>query len=162
MRRKRSAMWIGRWAVAVWLFACATLLARPALGAEGPAAAADRSAGVEFFEQRIRPVLVERCYKCHSAEAEQNKKLKGKLRLDTRDGILKGGESGKPAIVPGDADHSLLIEAILYKNEDLQMPPKGRLSEAQVADFVAWVGMGAPDPRAASSSATTVAARPDS
>ena len=105
------------------------------------AAATDHPAGIEFFEQRIRPVLVDRCYKCHSAEAEQNKKLKGKLRLDTREGLLKGGESGKPAVVPGDADHSLLIEAIRYKNEDLQMPPKGRLTDAQVADFVAWVGM---------------------
>ena len=63
----------------------------------------------EFFEKRIRPVLVERCYKCHSTTSE---KLKGSLLLDTRAGVLKGGESGKPAAVPGDAGRSLLIEAI--------------------------------------------------
>ncbi len=101
-------------------------------------------AGVEFFEKKIRPVLVERCYKCHSAESE---KLKGALHLDTPEGIKKGGESAKPAIVPGDPDRSILIEAIRYKNEDLQMPPKQRLTDAQIADFVAWVQMGAPDPR---------------
>src|SRR4051812_26387709 len=87
----------------------------------------------DFFESKIRPVLVERCYKCHSATSE---KLKGSLLLDTREGMLKGGESGKPAVVPGQPNKSLLIEAIQYKNEDLQMPPKQRLSEQQVADFV--------------------------
>ncbi|MCI0744538.1 MAG: PSD1 and planctomycete cytochrome C domain-containing protein [Verrucomicrobia subdivision 3 bacterium] len=99
---------------------------------------------VDFFEKKIRPVLVERCYKCHSASSE---KLKGGLLLDTREGMLKGGETGKPAIVPGDPEASLLIEAIRYQNEDLQMPPKERLTERQVADFVAWINAGAADPR---------------
>src|SRR5688500_14714807 len=99
---------------------------------------------VEFFEKKIRPVLAERCYKCHSASAE---KLKGGLLLDTREGILKGGETGKPSVVPGDAEASLLIEAIRYGNEDLQMPPKERLTDQQVADFVAWINAGAADPR---------------
>ncbi|MEY2428582.1 MAG: hypothetical protein QOJ40_1467, partial [Verrucomicrobiota bacterium] len=101
----------------------------------------------EFFERKIRPLLAERCYACHSAEAE---KLKGGLLLDTKEGMLKGGESGKPAIIPGNAEASLLIEAIRYKNEDLQMPPpkKGRLREDQITDLTAWVNMGAPDPRA--------------
>src|SRR3954471_11044851 len=99
---------------------------------------------LDFFETRIRPVLVERCYKCHSATSE---KLKGGLLLDTREGMLKGGESGKPAIVPGAAEKSLVIEAIRYKNEDLQMPPKQKLSAPQIADFVSWVSSGAPDPR---------------
>jgi hypothetical protein len=107
---------------------------------EPPAAAED----FDFFEKKIRPVLVERCYKCHSAGSE---KLKAELLLDTREGTLRGGESGKPAIVPGDAEKSRLIEAIRYQNEDLQMPPKRKLSEEQIADFVAWVSMGAPDPR---------------
>lgn len=98
----------------------------------------------DFFEKRIRPVLVDHCYKCHSASSE---KLKGALLLDTREGMLKGGESGKPAIVPGDAEASLLVEAIRYGNEDLQMPPKERLTEQQVADFVAWINSGATDPR---------------
>src|SRR5436309_12282153 len=100
--------------------------------------AASPSAGLEFFEKKIRPVLVERCYKCHSAQSE---KLKGGLYLDTPEGLKKGGESGKPSIIPGDPDRSVLIEAIRYKNEDLQMPPKQRLSDAQIADFVAWVQM---------------------
>src|SRR6266536_3086264 len=106
-----------------------------------------KSEQIDFFEKKVRPVLVERCYKCHSSTAE---KVKGDLLLDTREGMLKGGESGKRVLVPGDADRSRLIEAIRYLNEDLQMPPKkagGKLSEEQISDFVAWVNIGAPDPR---------------
>jgi hypothetical protein len=109
-----------------------------------------RAASVEdfdFFETRIRPVLVEHCYPCHSATSE---KLKGGLRLDSPQGMLKGGASGQPAIVPGDPDRSRLIQAIRYVNEELQMPPRergGRLSERQIGDFVRWVNTGAPDPR---------------
>src|SRR5438105_3673908 len=107
--------------------------------------AASPSRGVEFFEKKIRPVLVERCYKCHSARSE---KVKGDLRLDSREGMLKGGESGKPGVVPGDDNKSLLIESIRYKNDDLKMPPakEGKLSDEQIADFVSWVRMGAPYP----------------
>jgi len=83
---------------------------------------------VDFFEKKIRPVLAERCYKCHSASSE---KLKGGLLLDTREGALKGGESGRPSVVPGDAEASLLIEAIRYGNEDLQMPPIPGATESQ-------------------------------
>ena len=98
----------------------------------------------EFFENKVRPVLSKHCYKCHSAEAT---KVKGGLLLDTREATLKGGDSG-PALVPGDAEKSLLIKAVRYTDPDLQMPPKGeKLSDAQVADLVAWVKMGAPDPR---------------
>src|SRR6266496_6584465 len=106
-----------------------------------------RTRDFDFFEKKIRPVLVERCYKCHSASAE---KVKGALMLDTREGMLKGGESGKPAVVAGDVGKSRLIEAIRYTNDDLQMPPKkagGKLSDEQIADFIAWINMGAPDPR---------------
>ena len=110
---------------------------------------------VDFFEKKIRPVLAERCYKCHSASAE---KLKGGLLLDTREGILKGGETGKPSVVPGDAEASLLIEAVRYGNEDLQMPPKERLTEQQIADFVAWINAGAVDPRTNAAIASTAAA----
>ena len=106
-------------------------------------AAKPTAAGLAFFEKKIRPVLVERCYKCHSAESE---KLKGELMLDTRVGIRKGGESGH-AVVPGKLKESLLIESIRYENEDLEMPPKGKLPEAVIADFEKWVMMGAPDPR---------------
>lgn len=97
--------------------------------------------GLEFFEKKIRPVLVAHCYECHSREAD---KTKGGLLLDSRAGVLRGGESG-PAAVPGKPAESLLIEAIRY--ESFEMPPTGRLPEAVVADFVKWVEMGAPDPR---------------
>src|SRR3954469_6795928 len=97
----------------------------------------------EFFETKIRPVLVEHCYKCHSAQSE---KLKGGLHVDTRQGLLRGGDTG-PAVVPGDPDKSLLIRALLYKDETLQMPPKKRLPDEVVNDFIAWVKSGAPDPR---------------
>jgi hypothetical protein len=100
---------------------------------------------VEFFEKKIRPALAEHCFKCHSSEAEKSKKLKGGLRLDTRDGPRKGGDSG-PAIVPGKADHSLLIKVLRYDG-DVKMPPTKKLPEAVIADFERWVAMGAPDPR---------------
>src|SRR5207245_310647 len=79
----------------------------------------------------------------HSATAI---KIKGGLLLDSRQALLKGGDSG-PAVVPGDPEKSLLIQAVRYLDEDLQMPPKHRLDPQQVADLVAWVKMGAPDPR---------------
>src|SRR5712691_2363577 len=91
--------------------------------------------GIEFLEKNIRPILAERCYECHSANS---KKIKGKLLLDTREGLLKGGETG-PAVVPGDIEKSLLIQAIRYSHEDLQMPPKEPLTKAQVAAFEQWV-----------------------
>src|SRR5688500_13882400 len=104
--------------------------------------AKDDPKGIDFFEKKIRPVLVANCYQCHSASA---KELKGELRLDTRAGIRKGGEQGK-AVVPGNVRESLIITAL--KHEDgLEMPPKEKLSDAIVADFTKWVEMGAPDPR---------------
>jgi hypothetical protein len=97
----------------------------------------------EFFEKKIRPVLVDQCYKCHSTHAE---KLKGGLMLDTKAGIDKGGDNG-PVLVRGEPDKSKLIEAVRWTNPDLQMPPKKKLSDEQIADLVAWVKAGAPDPR---------------
>ena len=121
-----------------------------ALIGTGHAQAAPEAAGLEFFEKHVRPVLIESCYSCHSATAE---KVKGGLLLDTREGLLKGGDSG-PAILAGDPEKSLLIKAIRYANDDLQMPPKGkRLPAHQVEDLVAWVKMGAPDPRTGAASA---------
>jgi hypothetical protein len=102
---------------------------------------------LEFFESRIRPVLVQHCYKCHSAEASKADKLKGGLVLDDRDGMRRGGESG-PVFVPGDVEESLLLSAL--RHEDLEMPPKGKLSRAIIADFEKWIGDGAADPRRAS------------
>jgi mono/diheme cytochrome c family protein len=119
-------------------------------------AAATDAGGLEYFEKHIRPLLVENCYSCHSAEAE---KIKGGLLLDTRDGLLKGGDSG-PALTPGDPERSLLIKAVRHVDENLQMPPppKGKkLTDQQIDDLVAWVKMGAPDPR----SSQTQAAKPN-
>ena len=99
--------------------------------------------GIEFFENHIRPLLVQNCYKCHSAEAG---KAKGELLLDTRDGLHRGGDSG-PAIVPGDPKASLIIQAVSYENDDLQMPPKNKLPAAAIAKLAEWIKMGAPDPR---------------
>ncbi|MBA4065761.1 MAG: hypothetical protein C0501_18985 [Isosphaera sp.] len=101
--------------------------------------------GAAFFEAKIRPVLVEHCFRCHSADAQKAGKLKGGLRLDTRDGLRGGGDSG-PAVVAKDGD-SLLLKAIRHDG-DLKMPA-AKLPAAVVADFEAWVAMGAPDPRAA-------------
>jgi hypothetical protein len=97
--------------------------------------------GIAFFEQRIRPVLVKECYECHSAGA---KKLRGGLRLDTRAGVLDGGDSG-PAVVPGKPEESLILEAL--RHEGLAMPPKSKLPDTVVADFERWINLGAPDPR---------------
>ena len=103
-------------------------------------------ADLQFFETKIRPILSDNCYQCHSHQADR---VKGKLMLDSRDGLLLGGASG-PAIVPGKPDDSLLIQAIRYTDEDLMMPPKdhgGKLSDQQIADLTEWVQRGAPDPR---------------
>jgi hypothetical protein len=103
-------------------------------------------AGVQFFENKVRPLLVDNCYKCHSADAQKDKKLKGELLLDTHDGVLKGGENG-PAIVPGKPNESRLIKAVRYTDDDLKMPPKVKLTDEAIADLEKWVAMGAPDPR---------------
>jgi cytochrome c553 len=113
-------------------------------GAAPPLRAADASAdGVEFFEKKVRPVLVAHCYRCH---ADKGKAPKGGLRLDSRAALLKGGDNG-PALTPGRPDRSRLIEALGYGNADLQMPPKGKLPDAVIADLAAWVKMGAPWPK---------------
>jgi hypothetical protein len=133
--------------------AIATILLGTASQAQQQSAPPLTADQVEFFEKKIRPILVERCYKCHSAAAE---KIKAGLLLDSRDGMLKGGESG-PAIVPGDPDKSILIRAIRQVDE-LRMPVKEKLPDEQIADFVAWVKMGAPDPRISTPGAAAVRA----
>ncbi len=128
-------------AVISWLTALVglTLLGQ----ASRPVRAADKDPGIEFFEKKIRPLLTENCYQCHSTEGG---KKKGELLLDSRPGMLKGGESG-PAIVPGKPKESLLLKAVGYENDKLQMPPKGKLPDAAIADLEKWIAMGAPDPR---------------
>jgi len=96
---------------------------------------------VAFFENRIRPALVKHCYSCHSADAEE---IGGGLRLDTHAGVRSGGESG-PALIPGDPDKSLIIQALRY--DGTEMPPEEPLPEPVVNDFVEWVRRNAPDPR---------------
>jgi len=122
------------------------------MGGTAPATAAvDPASGVspehaKFFTEKIAPLLAASCYKCHSV-AEG--KSKGGLTMDSKEALLKGGDTG-PALVPGDAAKSLMIEAIEYKNEDMKMPPSstgGKLPEADIALLKQWVAMGAPDPR---------------
>ncbi|HUE95459.1 MAG TPA: DUF1549 domain-containing protein, partial [Longimicrobiaceae bacterium] len=103
--------------------------------------AADDAAGLEFFEKRVRPILVERCYGCHG-----EKKQQGGLRLDHRDGARRGGDTG-PAVVPGDPERSMLARAITWDEPEFQMPPKNRLPDAEIAVLREWVQRGAPDPR---------------
>ena len=127
----------GQWWL--WLLLSVVLLVSPPTG-PAPVSAVE-PAGLEFFEQKIRPLLVERCHACHSS---QTASPQGGLRLDTRDGLLKGGDSG-PAIVPGKPNRSLLIAAV--RHQDRVMPPKGpALTAPQIADLVAWVEQGAPLP----------------
>ncbi len=101
------------------------------------------SENLDFFEKKIRPVLIEHCYECHAADS---KIIQGGLRVDHRDGLLKGGDNG-PAIDLEQPKKSSLIKALRY--EDVQMPPKGKLSDSIIADFETWISMGAPDPRVA-------------
>ena len=106
---------------------------------------------LEFFENKVRPLLADKCYRCHSAKAEEKGKLKAGLFLDSRAGLLKGGDSGS-ALTPGDPSKSFLVEAVNYRNEDMEMPPKGKLKDEQIKILTDWVKMGAPWPRAESTS----------
>ena len=119
------------------------LLALIACGSATLAAAELDKDGVELFRKKILPVFEQHCFECHSAKAEE---LKGGLRLDTREGLAKGGDTG-PAVKPGDVEDSLLLRAMRYKEDDLKMPPKGRLPDKVLEDFERWVKLGAPDSR---------------
>lgn len=132
-------------------------LLRPAAAVALAAAipASGTAADIEHFEKRIRPILVERCYECHSTTA---KKLKGGLSLDSKEGWSRGGDSG-PAIVPGKPNLSLLIKAVRWNDPETQMPPKNKLPQSEIDALVAWVQSGAPDPRT-EPTANSVAAAP--
>jgi len=127
--------------------ALAGVLNAAAVAAAGAAATAEPTAEqTAFFESKVRPILSESCYKCHSLEKG---KSKGGLTLDTREGLQKGGENGV-VVKPGEPDKSPLITAIKYLDPDLQMPPKGeKLKPEEIAALTEWVKMGAPDPRKA-------------
>jgi len=102
----------------------------------------DDAAKIAFFENKVRPLLVKRCYECHSQEEEIN----GSLALDARAGWAEGGDSG-PAIVPGSPEKSLLIKAVTYSDPDYEMPPDGKLPAAEIEILRKWIAIGAPDPR---------------
>ena len=104
----------------------AVILFLPPLSPAAPPAGTSGAAEIEFFEKKIRPVLVEKCYSCHSAEARAKKNLRGGLRLDTRAGLRAGGDNG-PAIVPGNPADSLLIQALKHDGA-IKMPKNRRVS----------------------------------
>ena len=120
--------------------------------ASGSIVHANNSEGIEYFETHIRPLFVEHCYECHSADA---KELKANLYLDSRTGWQIGGDSG-PAIIPGKPEDSLLLNAISYTNSDLEMPPKNRLPDSKIQHLKSWIAMGAPAPRENKAKTTTI------
>ena len=113
---------------------------------ESPPVVQDSQESLAFFESKIRPVLVEQCYSCHSQEAATKGKLKGGLYLDSRDGMLRGGDTG-PALSSEHSEESLILKALRY--EEYEMPPSGKLSANIIEDFERWVAQGAIDPRRA-------------
>ena len=132
-------MWTVRVFLIPWMAACARAFA----------ATEPDAAGIEFFESKVRPLLSDNCFSCHGEE-----KQKGGLRLDSPAAIRAGGDSGA-AIVPGDPAKSRMNIAVSYQDADLQMPPKKRLSERQVADLAEWMKRGAPMPADDARLATT-------
>lgn len=133
----------------LWL-ALSIAIASPARAADDPVVKnpvnkhGETGKAIDFFESKIRPILVEHCYDCHSAEAET---AEGGLLVDTRKALLAGGERG-PAIVSKNPKASRLLQAVLHADPDLKMPPKQkRLPDAVIADLTKWIEMGAPDPR---------------
>ena len=122
----------------ITLFVSLTLLGAPE---EVDRSTVEDGRRIDFFEKKIRPVLVEHCYSCHSGES---KSLKGGLRLDSRAHLQRGGDSGK-VIDFAQPNESLLLTALRY--EDFEMPPDGKLPDDVIADFAKWIELGAPDPR---------------
>ena len=113
---------------------------------ESPPEVKDSQESLAFFESKIRPVLVEQCYSCHSQEAATKGKLKGGLYLDSKEGLQRGGDTG-PALSSEHTEESLILKALRY--EEYEMPPSGKLSANIIEDFERWVAQGAIDPRRA-------------
>lgn len=139
----------------IHLICTAAALVSPMLAQQPPTQ--NTPDGIEYFEKNIRPVLAANCYPCHSSSLP--KPMSG-LLLDSREGVLRGGKSGVPALVPGKPDDSLMISAVRGQLENLKMPPGKPLSQADVAKLVEWVKMGAPDPRTSPAPASTTPAQP--
>jgi hypothetical protein len=135
--------------VAALALILSSLEAERAAGQPAPRSASKEDS--DFFEKHIRPVLVERCYECHSTQA---RRVRGGLLLDSRESLARGGNNG-PIVVPGDVEKSRLIQAIRWTDSDLVMPPKARLSAQQIERFEEWVRKGAPDPRTGAPTATS-------
>jgi hypothetical protein len=119
---------------------CRALLCLAAILLAAPSARAADQSALEFFEKSVRPVLVEKCVGCHGAD-----KAKGGLRLDTRDALLKGGDRG-PGAAPGKPKESLLLRAVSHADEELKMPPSGKLPPRDLAALTKWVELGLPWP----------------
>jgi hypothetical protein len=137
------AFWLSACKKLLWLGVFALTFGGPALvrAVDSTNAPSDFSqASKKYYDEQVLPILKENCFQCHSHAAE---KIKGSLVLDSRNGLLKGGESG-PAAVPGAPESSLLLRAVRQTDEDLKMPPKKKLSEAQVMVLSEWIKMGAP------------------
>src|SRR3954447_2109394 len=132
------------------LLTLAALTIRPAPAPADEASEAPTAEQVRFFETQVRPILVDSCYKCHGPD-----KQKANLRLDSRAGALRGGDSG-PAVVPGNLEESLLITAIGHADEVLKMPPSKKLDAPKVAALSRWVEMGAPWPGSDAAAAAAV------
>src|SRR5262249_52146416 len=103
-----------------------------------PGQPTNNDAAVDSFEKKVRPLLAEQCFNCHSA----NTNAKGGLRVDDRNGLIRGGDTA-PAIVPGKPEKSLLLQAVKQTHEKIKMPPKKQLSEEQIADLTKWIADGA-------------------
>ncbi|MGV3772682.1 MAG: DUF1549 domain-containing protein, partial [Verrucomicrobiales bacterium] len=104
--------------------------------------AQDGGGDLEFYQKKVAPILEEHCFKCHGDKAE---KLKGGLLLDSREAILKGGDTG-PVVEPGNPEKSRLIHAVQHLDPDLAMPPKTKLSDAHIAILSEWIKKGVPAP----------------
>ena len=120
------------------------------MGQTPTGAKGDQAASADFFNQKILPVLQQKCFNCH----QTGRKMKGGLAVDSHAALIAGGDSG-PSLVPGDAAKSLLYVSLTYADDDLQMPPRERLSASVLADFKKWIEMGAPFGTNATSAAST-------
>jgi len=109
---------------------CSALLVLLSLAA--PARGDDAA---QLFDKTVRPLFERKCFECHSSKADE---LKGNLKLETMEQVLKGGATG-PAVIAGDALNSFLLRAIRYQEDDFQMPPSGRLPDEDIALVEAWV-----------------------
>ncbi len=125
------------------LLGCGFLAGTASLNAQEPQANQENRATPEYFEKHIRPLLVSKCYECHSHESGE---ANGQLVVDSKEGLLAGGTRG-PAVVPGDPDKSLLLKALQYHDPDLQMPPDTQLPEQTIHEVREWIAAGAVDPR---------------